>query len=68
MAKIPHFIDVQFKPNVLSADVIGFADSRLCKRDEDVHIALNRFRLIRLDEAAHETRPHHGLTLYMYVK
>ena len=29
-------------------------------RDEDVHFALNKFRLIRLDETAHETRPHHG--------
>ena len=59
-----HFEDVQFEPNVLSADVIGFAESRLCTRDEDVHFALNRFRLVRLDEAAHETRPHHGLALY----
>ena len=60
-----HFEDVQFEPNVLSADVIGFAESRLCTRDEDVHFALNRFRLVRLDEAAHETRPHHGLALYV---
>ena len=60
-----HFEDVQFEPNVLSADVIGFAESRLCTRDEDVNFALNRFRLVRLDEAAHETRPHHGLTLYV---
>ena len=56
-----HFEDVQFEPNVLSADVIGFAESRLCTRDEDVNFALNRFRLVRLDEAAHEIRPHHGL-------
>ena len=41
-----HFEDVQFEPNVLSADVIGFAESRLCTRDEDVHFALNRFRLV----------------------
>ena len=44
-----HFEDVQFEPNVLSADVIGFAESRLCTRDEDVNFALNRFRLVRLD-------------------
>ena len=50
---------------MLSADVIGFAGSRLCARDEDVNFALNRFRLVRLDEAAHETRPHHGLALYV---
>ena len=60
-----HFEDVQFEPNVLYADVIGFAESRLCTRDEDVHFALNRFRLVRLDEAAYETRPHHGLALYV---
>ena len=60
-----HFEDVQFEPNVLSADIIGFAESRLCTRDEDVNFALNRFRLVRLDEAAHETRPHHGLALYV---
>ena len=60
-----HFEDVQFEPNVLSADVIGFAESRLCSRDEDVNFALNRFRLVRLDETARETRPHHGLALYV---
>ena len=36
-----HFKDVQFEPNVLSADVVGFAESKLCTRDEDVHFALN---------------------------
>ena len=35
-----HFKDAQFEPNVLSADVIGFAESRLCRRDEDVYFAL----------------------------
>ena len=44
-----HFKDVQFEPNVLSADVVGFAESRLCARDEDVHFALNRFKLFRLE-------------------
>ena len=60
-----HFTDIQWEPNVLAADVIGFAESRLCTRDEDVHFALNKFRLIRLDEAANEARPHHGLALYV---
>ena len=55
-----HFKDIQWGPNRLIADVISFAESRLCTRDEDVHFALNKFRLIRLDETAHETRPHHG--------
>ena len=60
-----HFKDIHWEPNVLAADVIGFAESRLCTRDEDVHFALNKFRLIRLDETALETRPHHGLALYV---
>ena len=52
---------------VLAADVIDFTESRLWTRDEDVHFALNKFSLIRLDETAHETRPHHGLALYVSV-
>ena len=45
-----HFKDIEFEPNVLAADVIDFAESRLCKRDENMHFALRRFRLIRLDD------------------
>ena len=41
-----HFRDVEFEPNVLAADAIGFAETRLCRRDENVHYALKRFRLI----------------------
>ena len=44
------FKDVEFEPNVLAADVIGFAETRLCSKDENVHFALKRFRLIRLDD------------------
>ena len=60
-----HFRDVEFEPNVLAADAIGFAETRLCRRDENVHYALKRFRLIRLDDAEKESgnRPHHGLAL-----
>ena len=62
-----HFKDIAFEPNVLAADVIGFAESRLCKRDENVHFALKRFRLIRLDDTEKESvnKPHHGLALYV---
>ena len=62
-----HFKDVEFEPNVLAADVIGFAETRLCSRDENVHFALKRFRLIRLDDTVKETnnRPYHGLALYV---
>ena len=47
--------DVEFEPNVLAADAIGFAETRLCRRDENVHYALKRFRLIRLDDAEKES-------------
>ena len=62
-----HYKDVQFEPNVLAADIIGFAETRLCSRDENVHFALKRFRLIRLDDTVKETnsRPYHGLALYV---
>ena len=62
-----HFRDVEFEPNVLAADAIGFAETRLCRRDENVHYALKRFRLIRLDDAEKESgnRPYHGLALYV---
>ena len=62
-----HFKDVEFEPNVLAADVIGFAETRLCSRDENVHFALKRFKLIRLDDTVKETnnRPYHGLALYV---
>ena len=62
-----HFRDAEFQPNVLAADAIGFAETRLCRRDENGHYALKRFRLIRLDDIEKESgnRPHHGLALYV---
>ena len=62
-----HFKDVEMEPNVLAADAIGFAETRLCRRDENVHFALKRFRLIRLDDTEKESvnRPYHGLALYV---
>ena len=62
-----HFRDVEFEPNVLAADAIGLAATRLCRRDENVHYALKRFRFIRLDDAEKELEniPHHGLALYV---
>ena len=61
------FKDVEFEPNVLAANAIGFAETRLCRRDEHVHYAVKKFRLIRLDDAEKESgnRPHHGLALYV---
>ena len=60
-------INIEFEQNVLAADVNSFAESRLCKRDENVHFALKRFSLIRLDDTENESvnRPHHGLALYV---
>ena len=62
-----NFKDIEFEPNVLAADVIGFAESRLCKRGDNVQFALKRLRLIRLDDTEKESvnRPHHGLALYI---
>ncbi|MCG8077008.1 MAG: AAA family ATPase, partial [Candidatus Thiodiazotropha taylori] len=62
-----HFQEIQFEPNILASDVVGFAETRLCARDEDMHFALNRFRLIRFDETACQSisRPHHGLAVYI---
>ena len=31
-----HFQDIEHEPNVLAADVIGFAESIFCKRDEKI--------------------------------
>ena len=52
---------------MLAADVIGFAESRLCARDQSINFALRRFNLIRLDDTGYGSlnRPPHGLTLYM---
>ena len=60
-----HFKDIEFEPNVLAAGIIDFAESRLCKRDENVNFALKRFIPIRLDDTENESvnRPHHGLAL-----
>ena len=63
-----HLKEIEAEPNVLAADVIGFAETRLCQRDEDADFTLKGFELIRLDETnSPETvhRPHHGLALYI---
>ena len=52
---------------MLAVDIIGFAESRLCARDQSVLFALRRFKLIRLDDIGYGSlnRPPHGLALYM---
>ena len=55
---------------MLAADNIGFAASRLCKRDENVHFALNIFRHIRHDDMENKSvnRPDHGLALLAHLE
>ena len=60
-----HLKEIEAEPNVLAADVIGFAETRLCQRDEDTDFTLKGFALIRLDETDSVHRPHHGLALYI---
>ncbi|MCU7801387.1 MAG: hypothetical protein KZQ70_14975, partial [gamma proteobacterium symbiont of Lucinoma myriamae] len=62
-----HFSDVRFEPNVLSADIIGFAETRLQMKDNSSNFTLNGFKLIRHDEKEHASasRPYHGLVLYV---
>ena len=62
-----HFKDIEHEPNVLAADVIGFAEFRLFARDQSVHFALRRFKLIRLDDTGYRSlnKRLHDLALYM---
>ena len=62
-----HFQDIEHEPNVLAADVICFAESRLCARDQNVHFSLRRCNVVRLDDTQYESlnTPSHGLALYM---
>ena len=63
-----HLKEIEAEPNVLAADVIGFAETRLCQRDKDTDFTLKGFALIRLDETGSPEsvhRPHHGLALYI---
>ena len=63
-----HLKEIEAEPNVLAADVIGFAETRLCQRDKDTDFTLKGFALIRLDETGSPEsvhRPHHGLALYV---
>ena len=62
-----HFKDIEHEPNVFAADVIGFVESRFCSRNQSIHFALRRFKLIRLDDTGYRSlnRPQHDLALYM---
>ena len=62
-----HFKDIEHEPNVLAADVIGFAESRLCARIKVFIFVLRRFKLRSLDDTGYGSlnRPPHDLALYM---
>ena len=63
-----HFEDIKEEPNIKSADVIGFAESRLISSDSDEDYRLPGFAMpIRNDQSQVNatTRPYHGLVLYV---
>ena len=60
-----HFCDVKFEPNFQAADVVAFAETRLCSSDESSQYDLKNFKLYRHDKKDTEIRPYHGLALYM---
>ena len=63
-----HFKDVKHEPNIINADVIGLAESRLVSLDLDEDYSLPGFAApIRMDQitANSTTRPYHGLLLYV---
>ncbi|VDI80100.1 Hypothetical predicted protein, partial [Mytilus galloprovincialis] len=62
-----HFNDLISDPNILDADVIGIAESRLISTDENDHVHIPCFETpVRLDQKQtnFKTRPPHGLVLY----
>ena len=63
-----HFEDIKADPNVLCADVIGFAETKLMRSDANDKYALPGFGLpIRNDQhqSVVRTRPPHGLIVYV---
>ena len=60
-----HFCDVKFEPNFQAADVVAFAETRLCSSDESSQYDLENFKLYIHDEKDTEIRPYHGLSLYI---
>jgi hypothetical protein len=64
----PHFEDIKADPNVLCADVIGFAETKLMRSDANDKYALPGFGLpIRNDQhqSVVRTRPPYGLIVYV---
>lgn len=63
-----HFEDVKAEPNIINADIIGFAETRFVSRDLDTDFILPGFQLpIRNDQRQENIsmRPYHGLVMYV---
>ena len=61
-----HIDDVKADPNVLSADVVGIAESWLSDSDLDETFLVDGFRMFRNDgKSSHCSRSHHGIVLYL---
>jgi hypothetical protein len=62
-----HIEDVKADQSVLSAHIVGLAESRLCERDIDQAYFIEGFNLMRNDQFSEgsNVRPPHGLALYI---
>ncbi|XP_070548510.1 uncharacterized protein [Ptychodera flava] len=65
-----HFADLQSEQNLLAADIIGIAESRLTTCDTNETYSLPNYNIYRNDQitdqnATHVIRPYHGLVLYL---
>lgn len=60
-----HFLDIKSDQNILAADIVGIAESRICAKDLDNNFALDGFKIVRNDAQSPHSRPHHGIVLYL---
>ncbi|XP_033759145.1 uncharacterized protein LOC117341405 [Pecten maximus] len=60
-----HILDIRSDPNVFAADVVGIAESRLHINDINDTFELEGFRIFRNDVLHSQSRPHHGLVMYV---
>ena len=61
-----HFPDIMNDCNILAADIIGLAETRLSHQDTDKDFELLGYKLLRNDQKHTEmTRPYHGLAAYI---
>ena len=62
-----HINDIRSDPNILNADVIGLAETRLITNDSYEDYVLENYNFFRTDQEQTNprTRPPHGLALYI---